>query len=62
MATDRLYARIRKDDKLIREHFDEVKQSDHPYEVRRLIEKAIKIERKEKEILERAEISVEQDS
>jgi hypothetical protein len=62
MATDKLYARIRKDDVILREHFDSVKQSDHPYEVRRLLEKAIKIERKEKEILEGIEIQVGQDS
>lgn len=62
MAKDRLYARIREDDDIIREHFAEVKQSDHPYEVRRLLEKAIKIERKEKEILDGIEIHVGQDS
>lgn len=62
MATEKLYARIRKDDDIIREHFETVKQSDHPYEVRRLIEKAIIIERKEKEILEGIEIHTEQDS
>lgn len=59
---DRLYARIRKDDDIIREHFEEVKESDHPYEVRRLLEKAIKIERKEKEILENIKIQAGQDS
>lgn len=59
---DRLYARIRKDDDIIREHFEGIKSSDHPYEVRRLLEKAIKIERKEKEILEGIEIQVGQDS
>lgn len=59
---DRLYARIRKDDDIIREYFEEIKASDHPYEVRRLLEKAIKIERKEKEILEGAKIQVGQDS
>jgi hypothetical protein len=62
MAKDRLYARIREDDDIIREHFELVKQSDHPYEVRRLLEKAILIERKEKEILEGIEIHVGQDS
>lgn len=56
MAKDRLYARIREEDTLIREHFSKIKQSDHAYEVRRLLEKAIKIEQKEKEILERTDI------
>jgi hypothetical protein len=62
MAKDRLYARIRNGDDVIRNHFESVKQSDHPYEVRRLLEKAILIERKEKEILGGIEIHVGQDS
>lgn len=62
MAKDRLFARIRNDDEVIREHFEKVKDADHPYEVRRLLEKAILIERKEKEILEEAEIRSRQDS
>jgi hypothetical protein len=62
MAKDRLYARIRNDDHIIREHFADVKESDHPYEVRRLLEKAIKIERKEKEILDGVDIQIGQDS
>lgn len=62
MATDRLYARIRKDDNIIREHFDTIKVSDHPYELRRLVEKAILIEKKEKEILENAQNQVGQDA
>lgn len=56
MAKDKLFARIRKDDTLIKEHFEQVKDSDHSYEVRRLLEKAIRIERKEKEILETMDI------
>lgn len=48
-----LVARIRKDDDLLREYFSNIKQSDWPYEIRRLLEKAIKIERKEKEIVEK---------
>jgi|GEM_PF-6068331 len=62
MAKDRLYARIREDDVIIREHFANIKPSDHPYEIRRLLEKAILIERKEKEILEKVEIRIGQDS
>lgn len=46
---DRLTARIRKEDELIKEHFSGIKDSDYPYEIRRLVEKAILIERKEKE-------------
>jgi hypothetical protein len=62
MARDRLYARIRKDDIEIREHFENVKESDYAHEVRRLLEKAIRIERKEQEILEGKEIQERQDS
>lgn len=62
MAKDRLYARIREDDTVIREHFKKVKSSDHSYEVRRLLEKAIEIERKEKEILDGIDIQIGQDS
>lgn len=49
---DKLIARIRKEDNLIKEHFSKVKDSDYPYEIRRLIEKAIVIEQKEKEFIE----------
>lgn len=49
---DVLNARIRQDDIVIREHFSKIKDSDYPYEIRRLIEKAILIERKEKEFTE----------
>jgi hypothetical protein len=51
MENDRLFARIRRDDDLIKEHFETVKRGDRAYEIRRLLEKAIKIERKEKESL-----------
>jgi len=47
-----LYARIRKDDTLIRDHFDQVKSSDWAYEIRRLIEIGIKEDKKQKELLE----------
>ncbi|MBR2246156.1 hypothetical protein [Oceanobacillus profundus] len=44
-----LVARIRKDDHILRDYFNDIKQSDRAYEVRRLLEKAIIIEQKEKE-------------
>lgn len=47
-----LVARIRKDDHLLREYFSKIKPSDHAYEIRRLLEKAIKIEQKEKEMIQ----------
>lgn len=53
MAAEKLVARIRKDDHLIREHFDKIKTSDHPYEIRRLLEKAIKIEQEEQELVKK---------
>lgn len=62
MAKDRLYARIRKGDDLLRDHFSKIKESDHSYEVRRLLEKAIKIERKQKEMIEDEEIHAKHDS
>lgn len=62
MSKDRLYARIREDDVIIREHFDTIKSSDYSYELRRLLEKAIVIERKEKEILDGMNIYNGQDS
>lgn len=62
MATDKLVARIRKDDNVIREHFDNIKPSDHPYELRRLVEKAIKIEQEEKELIEKAKKQLELDA
>jgi hypothetical protein len=60
--TDKLQARIRQDDKIIREHFSNIKKSDHPYELRRLVEKAIVSEQKEKELLEEVQKQHEQDS
>lgn len=62
MASDRLFARIRQDDIIIKEHFEMIKPSDHAYEVRRLLEKAILIERKEKEIINKLNIQTKQDS
>lgn len=62
MARDHLYARIREEDKLIREHFSKIKEGDYSYEIRRLLEKAIKIEQKEKKILKEMENQMEQDS
>lgn len=53
MAKDRLTARIRKDDVLLKEHFEHIKESDHAYEVRRLLEKAIEIEQEEKKLNEK---------
>jgi hypothetical protein len=53
MAEGTLYARIRKEDDVLREHFSNVKKADHAFEVRRLLEKAILIERKEQEILQK---------
>lgn len=61
LQIDRLQARVREDDTLIREHFAGVKKSDHAHELRRLVEKAIAIERKEKELLEEAKKQKEQD-
>lgn len=58
----RLYTTIRADDDILRKHFDEVKKADIPYEMRRLMEKAIKIERKEQQIREEMELHKEQDS
>ncbi|HFF1838887.1 hypothetical protein P4388_32005 [Bacillus thuringiensis] len=54
MAAEKLVARIRKDDHILREHFDKIKSSDHPYEIRRLLEKAIKMEKEEQELIEKA--------
>ncbi len=53
---EKIQARIRDDDHILREYFSSIKKSDHPYEVRRLLEKAILIERKEKQFLEGIEI------
>jgi hypothetical protein len=47
-----LVARIRKDDDLLREYFSKIKPSDWSYEIRRLLEKAILIEQREKEAME----------
>lgn len=58
----RVTARLRKEDNLLREHFSKVKSSDQAYEVRRLLEKAIKMERKEQEILQKALESQKQDT
>lgn len=54
MASDRLFARIRKSDDLLREHFENIKDGDRAYEIRRLLEKAIKIEREEQQNYEKA--------
>ena len=43
---DRIYLRIRKGDKAIREHFEQVNESDYSNEARRLLEIAIKKESK----------------
>lgn len=51
VIVEKLQARIRQDDEVIRDHFKKIKKSDHPYELRRLVEKAILIERKEEELL-----------
>lgn len=44
-TSDRLFARIRKSDDVLREHFSKVKDGDRAYEIRRLLEKAILAER-----------------
>lgn len=62
VKVERLQARVRSEDNIIREHFSKFKKSDHAYETRRLVEKAIKIERKEKEMLERIQKQTGQDS
>ncbi|MFE9081989.1 hypothetical protein [Bacillus mobilis] len=62
MAAEKLVARIRKDDHLIREHFNKIKTSDHPYEIRRLLEKAIKIEQEEQELIEKVKKQLELDA
>ena len=48
-SSDRLFARIRKSDDVLREHFESIKDGDRAYEIRRLLEKAILQEREEKE-------------
>jgi len=53
MKEMKVQARLRKGDTLLREHFSKIKENDWPYEARRLMEKAIKIEREEKEILKK---------
>lgn len=53
MENDRLFARIRQSDTILKEHFEFIKKGDRAHEIRRLLEKAIVIERKEKEILEK---------
>jgi hypothetical protein len=55
-----LVARIRKDDVVLREYFSNIKQSDWAYEIRRLLEKAIEIEKKEKEIVKKVKEYQEQ--
>lgn len=37
----RLFARVRKNDDVLREHFEKIKDGDRAYEIRRLLEKAI---------------------
>ena len=61
MPRDRVFARIRKDDTIIKEHFENIKDSDTSYEVRRLLEKAILIERKEKQVIENISKNVKQE-
>ncbi|CDQ41837.1 hypothetical protein [Virgibacillus salexigens] len=47
-----LVARIRKNDDLLRNHFKDIKPNDRAYEIRRLLEKAITEEAKEKAYIE----------
>lgn len=47
-----LFARIRQNDDLLREYFTKIKPNDRAYEIRRLLEKAIKIEQEEKRMIE----------
>lgn len=47
---NRLFARIRKGDDLLRGHFSDVKEGDRAYEIRRLLEKAIKVEQDEENL------------
>jgi hypothetical protein len=49
-----LQARLRKDDILLKKYFSKIKKGDWPYEIRRLLEKSIKTEQKEKQLLEKA--------
>lgn len=44
-SSSRLFARIRKSDDLLREHFATIKEGDRAHEIRRLLEIAIKLER-----------------
>lgn len=48
-----LVARIRQNDDLLREHFSEIKPNDRAYEIRRLLEKAIKIEQEDQQLIEK---------
>lgn len=46
----RLYARIRKHDDILREHFSKINNGDRAYEIRRLLNKAILAEREDNKI------------
>lgn len=52
MPKDRIYVRIRKSDELIRNHFSSINEADYPYEARRLLNKSIELEQKEKKKIE----------
>lgn len=47
-----LVARIRKNDDVLRDYFNEIKPNDRAYEIRRLLEKAIKSEKEEQSYIE----------
>lgn len=44
----RIFARIRKDDELLKKHFQKIPRGDWAHEARRLMKKSIRIEQKEK--------------
>lgn len=51
LKKDVLTAKIRKEDEVLARHFSQIKSGDYPYEIRRLLEKAILQEKEEQEIL-----------
>ncbi|WP_169794182.1 hypothetical protein [Alicyclobacillus shizuokensis] len=53
---DKIHVRLREEDTLLREHFSKIKKGDHSHEARRLMEKALLIEKKEQEALKQLQV------
>lgn len=50
---DKITIRLRKEDEVLRKHFEKIKKGDHSYEARRLMELGLEKEREEKELLKK---------